>query len=85
MINVPIQLKINLPLELQELLQSKAAKFGVPLTQYVKHVLINDVEDEQYPVFRASSETEQAAEQALKELDKAVDAKNFFKQLDNGR
>ena len=85
MINVPIQLKINLPLELQELLQSKAAKFGVPLTQYVKHVLINDVEDEQYPVFRASSETEQAAEQALKELDKAVDAKNFFKQLNNGR
>ena len=83
--NAPIQLKINLPLELQELLQSKAAKFGVPLTQYVKHVLINDVEDEQYPVFRASSETEEAAEQALKELDKTADAKSFFKQLDNER
>ena len=83
--NSPIQLKINLPLELQELLQSKAAKFGVPLTQYVKHVLIKDVEDEKYPVFRASAETEEAAEQALKELDKAIDAKNFFKQLNNER
>ena len=83
--NSPIQLKINLPQELQELLQSKAAKFGIPLTQYVKHVLIKDVEDEQYPVFRASAATEEAAEQALKELDKAVDAKNFFKQLNNAR
>ena len=80
-----IQLKINLPLQLQELLQSKAAKFGVPLTQYVKHVLIKDVEDEKYPVFRASVETEEAAEQALKELDKAVDAKNFFEKLNNER
>ena len=81
--NSPIQLKINLPQELQELLLSKAAKLGVPLTQYVKHVLIKDVENEKYPVFSASAKTEEAAEQALKELDKAVDAKSFFKQLNN--
>lgn len=75
------QLKINLPEELQNLLQTKASRFGVPLTQYVKHVLMKDVEDEKYPVFKASEETENAAKQALSDLDKAVDAKDFFKQL----
>lgn len=81
--SAPIQLKINLPEELQELLQSKASKFGVPLTQYVKHVLIKDVEDEEYPVFKASAETEQAAKEALEQLDKAVNSKDFFAQLQN--
>jgi hypothetical protein len=81
--NVPIQLKINLTPELQDLLESKASKFGVPLTQYVKHVLMKDVESEDYPVFKASPETEQAAKQALEELDQAVDAKEFFKHLNN--
>ncbi len=77
------QLKINLPEELQSLLQTKASRFGVPLTQYVKHLIMKDVEDEEYPVFKTSEETENAARQALKDLDKAVDAKNFFKQLHN--
>jgi len=83
--NSPIQLKVNLSLELQELLQSKAGRLGVPLTQYVKHILIKDVETEEYPVFRASTEVEEAAKQALKELDKAIDAKDFFTQLHNDR
>jgi len=81
--NTPIQLKVNLTSELQELLQYKASKFGVPLTQYVKHVLMNDVEDEEYPVYRASQETEKAAQQALDELDSAVSSKDFFKKLRN--
>ena len=81
--NIPIQLKINLTPQLQDLLESKASKFGVPLTQYVKHVLMKDVENQDYPVFKASAETEQAAKQALDELNQAVDAKDFFKQLNN--
>lgn len=82
--NTPIQLKINLTQELQELLKSKASKFGVPLTQYVKHVLMKDVEDEDFPVFKASAETEKAAEEALKNRDKAVkitDVHEYFKNL----
>ena len=63
--STPIQLKINLTEELRELLQLKASKFGVPLTHYVKHVLMKDVEDEEYPVFRASAKTEEAAKQAM--------------------
>ena len=79
--NTPIQLKINMTEELQYLLKSKASKFGVPLTQYVKHVLMKDVEDQEYPVFKAYSETEKEAKEALEELDKAVDAKSFFQKL----
>lgn len=83
--NSPIQLKINLSEQLQDLLASKASKFGVPLTQYVKHVLMKDVEDQEYPTFKASEETEQAAKEALDQLDRAVDSKNFFRQLHNDR
>lgn len=83
--NTPIQLKINLTTQLQELLASKAGKFGVPLTQYVRHVLMKDVEDTEYPVFKASEATEKAAEEALRQLGKAVSAKTFFKQLHNER
>ena len=81
--NAPIQLKVNLTPELQELLQSKASKFGVPLTQYVKHVLMKDVEDEDYPIYRASEATEKAAQQALDELNSAVFSSDFFKSLRN--
>ena len=81
--NSPIQLKINLTSQLQELLESKASKFGVPLTQYVKHVLMKDVENIEYPIFKASEETEKAAREALEQLDKAVDAKSFFGKLHN--
>jgi hypothetical protein len=81
--NTPIQLKINLSTQLQELLASKAGKFGVPLTQYVKHVLMKDVQDLEYPVFKASEETEKAVKEALQQLDKSVNAKSFFKQQRN--
>ena len=79
--NTTIQLKINLTDELRELLQSKASKFGVPLTHYVRHVLMKDVEDQEYPIFKASEETERAAREALQQLDKAVNAKSFFQKL----
>ncbi len=83
--NSPIQLKINLTEELQDLLVSKASKFGVPLTQYVKHVLMKDVEKEEQPTFKASEETENAAKIALDQLDKVVDSKSFFRNLHNDR
>jgi hypothetical protein len=83
--NSPIQLKINLTEELQSLLESKASKFGIPLTQYVKHVLIKDVEDLEYPVFKASVATEKAAVEALQQIDKSVNAKEFFAKLRNER
>lgn len=83
--NMPIQLKINLSPELHELLQLKASRLGVPLTQYVKHVLMKDVEKEEYPTFKMPKKTEEEMNEAIKHIDEAVDADVFFKQLKNER
>lgn len=79
-----IQLKVSLSEQLNDLLQSKAARLGLPATQFVKHLIIKEVEDEQYPVFEASEWTEKKTEKALKEAKKAVeidDIRGFFKNL----
>lgn len=76
-----IQLKISLSEQLNELLQSRAARFGLPITQFVKHLIIKEVENEQYPTFQASEWLEKKTEKALKEYGKAINASDFFKQL----
>jgi len=50
----------------------------------VKHLIIDEVKDEQYPVFKASAVTEKAAMEAMDHIDEAVDIDNvneFFKNL----
>lgn len=79
-----VQLKIILSEQLQDLLVSKAARLGVPVTQFVKHLIIKEVEDEDYPTFEASERTIQRAKKAMKEKDKSVIVKDihaFFKNL----
>jgi hypothetical protein len=76
-----IQLKISLSEQLSELLASKAARIGVPVTQLVKHLIIKEVEDLEYPTFQMSASTEKKAEDAMQHIDKAVDASDFFKEL----
>lgn len=84
MITQQTQIKINLPLVLKEFLESKASKFGMPLAGYIKHLMLKDVEDMEYPVFEASDKTIRAYKKALKESDKAIevtDVDEFFKNL----
>ena len=79
-----VQLKISLSEQLSELLQSKAARLGVPVTQFVKHIIIKEIEEESYPTFTASDRVEKKAKKALKEIDKSVvvdDIDRFFKEL----
>lgn len=76
-----IQLKISLSEQLSELLASKAARVGVPVTQLVKHLIIKEVEDLDYPTFQMSESTGKRAQEAMEQIDKAVDASDFFKQL----
>ncbi len=76
-----IQLKISLSQQLSELLASKAARVGVPVTQLVKHLIIKEVEDLDYPIFQMSKNSEKKTQQAMEQIDKAVDASDFFKQL----
>lgn len=83
--NTPqIQLKISLSQQLSELLASKAARVGVPVTQLVKHLIIKEVEGLDYPTFRMSQSSEKKAQEAMQQIDKAVDASDFFKKLNEG-
>lgn len=79
-----IQLKISLSEQLSDLLQSKAARFGVPVTQFVKHLIMKEVEEEDFPTFEASEWLEKKTKKAMKQIDKATDVRNvhhFFKNL----
>lgn len=84
MVTQQAQIKINLPLALKDFLESKAQKFGMPLAGYIKHLMLKDVEDMEYPVFEASDRTIRAYQKALKNKDKAIevtDIDEFFKNL----
>ena len=84
MITQQAQIKINLPAALKEYLESKASRFGMPLAGYIKHLMLKDVEDMEYPTFEASDRTIKAYKKALKDKDKAIEVTNideFFKNL----
>lgn len=84
MVTEQTQIKLNIPISLKEYLESKARKFGLPLATYVKHLILKDVQDMDYPLFEASDRTIKAAAKALKEKDKATlvtDIDEFFKNL----
>ncbi len=76
-----IQIRVSISQQLGDLLKSKANRLGVPLTQLVKHLIIKEVENEEYPVFKASEETELAAAKALKELPKLKSITNIHEYL----
>ena len=79
-----VQLKISLSDQLNDLLQSKATRLGIPVTQFVKHLIIKDVETEEFPILAASERTINKAKEALKNRDKAVkvvDIHEYFKNL----
>lgn len=81
-----IQLKVSLSQQLSDLLRSKAFRFGVPVTQFVKHIIMKEVEDEDYPVFQMSERTEQKIKEAMEDYStgksvKIDDISEFFKNL----
>lgn len=71
MITQQTQIKINLPLALKEYLESKAKKYDMPIAGYVKHLILKDVADMEYPTFRLSDRSEAKLEHALKTKTKA--------------
>lgn len=87
MVTPQTQIKLNLPVNLKEFLEAKAKRFGIPMSDYLKHLIIKDVEGEEYPIFEPSEATIKAAEKAMKNIDKSIvlknaqDIKEFFKNL----
>lgn len=60
------QIKISVSPELKSLVESRAQGIGVPVTQYVKNLIINDVK--QSPTFLVSEDSEKRIGQSLKDL-----------------
>ena len=83
MITQQTQIKLNLPLSLKDYLESKASKFGTPLAVYIRHLILKDIEDMDYPTYEASDQTIKAYRKALKEENKAVEVKDVDEFFDN--
>lgn len=77
------QLKISLPLPLYDFLNSKAGKFGVTLSSYVRNLIINDVKDMDFPTYQASAQTEDAYTKAQQQKDQAIEVKDTDQFLDS--
>lgn len=60
------QIKVSVSSELKSLVRSRAQNIGVPVTQYVKNLIINDVK--QYPSFQVSDDSEKRIGQSFKDL-----------------
>ena len=81
-----VQIRVSVSQQLGDLLKSKAQRLGVPLTQLVKHLLITEVKDEEYPTFQMSKRTEERTTQAMEDYNngKAVevtDINEFFEKI----
>ena len=80
------QIKVNIPLNMKEFLESKASKFGMPVAGYIKHLILKDIEDMDYPTYQASDETENAYKKAMEDNEagktiKVKDIDDFFEKL----
>jgi predicted DNA-binding protein len=80
------QIKVNIPINMKDYLDSKASKFGMPVAGYIKHLILKDIENMDYPTYQASVETEKAYKNAIKEHEseetiKVKDIDGFFEKL----
>lgn len=62
-----VQVKVTLPFQLQQFAQDKAQKYGLSLSTYIKHLVIDDVREMHMPTFPMSEKTEKVATQALED------------------
>jgi len=79
-----IQVRLTLTDQLYEFLKGQSSRLGIPVTQVVKHMIIEKAQKEDYPTFRASARTEQAYKEAMAHLDQAVvvsDVDEYFENL----
>ncbi len=78
------QVKVTLPGPLYDYASSKAGKFGITISSYIKNLILNDVKDMDHPVYNASTQTEKSYQKALQERDQATEVKDidaFFETL----
>ena len=81
-----VQIKISLSKRLNDLITTKAMQFGVPVTQFVKYLIVKDIENDEYPTFQMSQRTEQKIQEAMDDYHagkatKVDNVSEFFKNL----
>ncbi len=82
-----IQLRLSLSSQLYDFLLGQSSRLGLPVTQVVKHLIVEKAQKEEYPVFHASTRTEEAYKEAMANIGKATtistqkDLKKFFASL----
>jgi hypothetical protein len=59
-----VQLKVTLPVQLQDFLRSRAQKYGLTMSSYVKNLIVDDIKAMDAPIYQASNKTEEAYQQA---------------------
>ena len=84
-ISTSAQIKVTLPQELYTYLKSKADKFGLTMSSYIKNLIIDDVKDIDVPTFKMNREREKVVLNALREYEKGKTKKinNIDKYLNS--
>jgi hypothetical protein len=65
MVTQQTQIKITVPVQLYDFLESKARRLGLPVAAYLRHLAVQDVKGDDYPVFEMSERTEKAYKKAM--------------------
>lgn len=84
MLTSQAQVKVNMSLSLKDYLESKAQKFDMPLAGYIKHLILKDVSDMDFPTFKISDASEAKAKKAISEKGRAVkvtSVSKYFNEL----
>ena len=78
-----VQLKLSLSTQLSRLLQLRAQVMGVPITQFVKHLIMREIETSTYPEYEASEKTKQVVRDAVVSKKKSKKASTVSAYLNN--
>lgn len=83
MITQQVQIKLNLPFALKSFLESKANKYDMPIAAYLKHLILKDVADMEYPTYQISDTSERKARKAILDRPKAIKINNVTQYFSN--
>lgn len=77
------QIRVTVPVPLQNFLKTKADIYGLSLSAYIRNLIINDVQDIKYPIMEMSDQSNSALKEAKKaeKLGKLIETENVGQLL----
>ena len=61
------QLKVTLPIQLYDFVQAQTQKFGLSISGYLKHLVLEDVKNMEMPEFKLNQKNEAIGLEAIKD------------------